>query len=403
MKRIILVVSLIFALLLAGCTSEQLLSQGTYVQGQEVIVDGEKFFVLEDNGNMVTLLAKYCLNQAGTEQDKMLSNHPSGLGRKFSNSNYWSEDFTSSPFDLQTPEMIEKAKADAEGIEINNAILTAQAYGIAKGGTGRLLTYEEAIALGCKGYDPREEVSPTSLGLCPDWVFGYGESYSGKEATADEYQSYWLGSAANVNYVWYMTRALDGGHLATGVSWGWEYMGVRPVLEISKSFVSLDNNNENSYELINTGTDDSESKPTNTLQFKTFSLDIDTLDIYVRDAWAKLKKTHAMNGEDVTDEQIYMEIATGSSINSGMIKDCVNISDISNKLSIELPEVNGSKKGWYITSNGKVFNVSGVEHLGDTFFSISVYEKGVKSYKDNDIEMAQKITKAILNDSYEVK
>ena len=58
----------------------------------------------------------------------------SNYGRCFSSTNYWSEDFTSSPvspFDLQTRAML--AKIPSTDTTENNAILCAQAYGTAKG------------------------------------------------------------------------------------------------------------------------------------------------------------------------------------------------------------------------------------------------------------------------------
>ena len=84
---------------------------GTYNTGQEIVFRGENFFVLEDKGNTVKLLAKYCLNKEGTAQVNLAQNE---IGRKFSNTNYWSNDFTNSPFNLQTEEMITKAEKDGK-------------------------------------------------------------------------------------------------------------------------------------------------------------------------------------------------------------------------------------------------------------------------------------------------
>lgn len=174
---------------------------------------------------------------------------------------------------------------------------------------------------------------------------------------------------------------------------------------------NVENNNQNTsindnYEQVDTSYRnevDNETQSSNTTEFTDFTRMVDDISMDVMNARAELKVEYNVNDENVTDEQIYMEIATGSSSNSNMIGNCVNISDTNNKLSKELPEINGSKKGWYITSNGDVFNVSGVEYLGQTYFSALLHENGVKSYKDNDIEMAQKIANTILNGNYEVK
>ena len=128
---------------------------GKFATGQEVTFGGEKFFVVSDNGTKLTLLAKYCLNRAGTAQtDKDATFNgigDAGYGRQFSNSNYWPDRFTSSPYDLQTSSEIGYAETDSttnsELYVTKNAVLTARAYGQAKGVTGRLMTKGEADSM----------------------------------------------------------------------------------------------------------------------------------------------------------------------------------------------------------------------------------------------------------------
>ena len=108
-----------------------------YLIGQEVTVDGENFYVIADSDKTqekVTLLAKYCLNQAGTEQSNATYSETTCA---FSSTDYWSS-ATEFPIDLNTYEV-------PEGVD--SIVTTAKAYGEAKGGIGRLLTKEEAESL----------------------------------------------------------------------------------------------------------------------------------------------------------------------------------------------------------------------------------------------------------------
>ena len=139
----------------------------TYTEGQEVTFENERFFVISDDGTTVKLLAKYCLNRAGTEQlleddDWYGSDYAYyGYGRPFSKTAYWSSDLTissNSPFDLQTESMISKARADGNVVIFNklsadeddeapNAVVTAINYGTLKGVPSRLMTYSEAYTI----------------------------------------------------------------------------------------------------------------------------------------------------------------------------------------------------------------------------------------------------------------
>ncbi len=121
----------------------------TYTTGQEVTFGNENFFVLSDDGTTVNLLAKYCLNKAGTAQENSTQSL-SGTGRWFSKTNYWSSiQEVTYPYDLQTSEMVTIAANDGildDGIK--NAVITARDYGISLGATkGRLMKKSEAEAI----------------------------------------------------------------------------------------------------------------------------------------------------------------------------------------------------------------------------------------------------------------
>ncbi len=159
------------------------LPAGTYTAGQEVTFGDEQFFVIGDDGNTVRLLAKYCLNQEGTSQtDKNATssgnNNTERYGRQFSQTNYWLDNITNrgTPFDLQSEEMIEEARGD--GTTIQNAVLTAIAYGEAKGVTGRLMTYSEGVAM----------KSSNSAILFGNWSDGTHPT--------EGYLLYWLGTTS---------------------------------------------------------------------------------------------------------------------------------------------------------------------------------------------------------------
>lgn len=198
-------------------TSTATLPVGTYTVGQEVEFGGEKFFVIGDDGNSVRLLSKYCLNQEGTAQtDKDATSDGSNstvmYGRPFLRTDYWCDYFTSSPLDLQTDAMIEEAEKD--GATIQNAVLTARAYGEAKGVTGRLMTKAESDAI----------ISSNSAIMYGNWTDGTQPTQGGL--------IWWLGYApnnANVAFIDYSYGGLNN------VGGGFPFSGVRPVLIVSKS------------------------------------------------------------------------------------------------------------------------------------------------------------------------
>ena len=127
-------------------TSIKTLPAGTYTAGQEIEFEGENFYVLEDTETSVKLFAKNSLNRAGTEQVNL---NISEIGRAFSKTNYWSSTTTGNSYDLQSETMITAANPDGNVSDgVQNAVIVARDYGIAKGAlTGRLMTYEEANAI----------------------------------------------------------------------------------------------------------------------------------------------------------------------------------------------------------------------------------------------------------------
>ena len=208
--------------------------------GQEVTVGDEKFFVLGENGDTVTLLAKYNLNRAGTAQlnaNYNDTNGNEGTGRKFSNNAYWSSDFTSSPFDLQSGELKTYALADNNtwtvgSTEVKNAIRVASEYGIAKGGTGRLMTYQEAYNIQQNGTARMKNILWGKQGSGTGEVTEYSGENKVGGSSGNGYLYWWLGSAHNGNYVSLVngrTNTLDIS------SYGSTDYGVRPVIIVSKS------------------------------------------------------------------------------------------------------------------------------------------------------------------------
>ncbi len=172
----------------------------TYTIGEPVTIGEENFYVIGDDANKVTLLAKDCIDTT------TLVHSASADKPAFSSTNYWSSE-TEHPLDLNNY---------AIPADVTSIITTAKTYGANLGGTGRLMTKEEATALQTANSD----------------IF-YGKN--GK--SSGTYLNYWLGSAANNTYdVWcvdgYNSRLYYDLFVIDGVC------GVRPVVEISKSSIS---------------------------------------------------------------------------------------------------------------------------------------------------------------------
>ena len=222
----------------SGSGSGKTIASGTYTAGQEVVLNGTKyevvtaenkdsgehFFVLEDQGSTVKLLARYCLNQAGTEQ---VNAGYSTYGRGFSKTNYWLSTIgSSSEYDLQTSAMITAATADGDVEEgIQNAVKTAMKYGEAKGVEGRLIKFEEAYSILNGSNDTLKNI------LRGNWTDAASRPTQG-------YLDWWIGTASsggtvyNVRgeYEWFVQSDDD-----YGVNYDWTYYGVRPILIVPES------------------------------------------------------------------------------------------------------------------------------------------------------------------------
>ena len=182
-----------------GAKVEILPKKETYTVGEEVTIGDEAFFVIADDTEKVTLLAKYNLNLEGTAQSNVTKSEYSCA---FSSTNYWSND-AENELDLNTYEV-------PEGV--TSVITTAKIYGEAKGGTGRLMTYEEASSLRTN----------------------YAEILFGTSINAiDGYLNYWL-SYTFWSGFWDLKLVASNSNILNRDDFG-NNGGVRPVVEISKS------------------------------------------------------------------------------------------------------------------------------------------------------------------------
>ena len=179
--------------------------------GEEVTCEGEDFFVIEaspaSNGN-VKLISKFNLNQTGTAQQNANTSTTSCI---FSDSKYWSGN---------------SENLNTNSAPAGSAYQKAKAYGAAKGGIGRLMTYDEANAL---------KYANTKI--------LYGKNIG----VVDDYLNYWLGTSipndGSSGYVWHI-NGLSGTSAGGVGDFGYHIYnynvdyGIRPVIEISKSKVT---------------------------------------------------------------------------------------------------------------------------------------------------------------------
>ena len=109
--------------------------------------------------------------------------------------------------------------------------------------------------------------------------------------------------------------------------------------------------------------------------YAKFVQDVDNVQTAVYNKFGDLKTKHALEKNSRTDEQIYLEIATGkdNGMNSFMCTNGTsynstedastgvqNITPSGEKLlGIKLPKVRESTTSWYIDKNGTVFNATG--------------------------------------------
>lgn len=141
-------------------------------------------------------------------------------------------------------------------------------------------------------------------------------------------------------------------------------------------------------------------------QFAHFTQECDNVYSAILNKYADTKVKHAIAGEYRTDEQIYLEIATGKDCGeyATMPDGIQNIStDITfqsySSNSFTLPLVRESNKAWYVTKDGRVFNANGYIYGNKTYFSGSIYTLGkLESSDDAQLERAKIIYEAIKDD-----
>lgn len=173
----------------------------------DIVTDstGEKFYIISTEGNNYTLLAEKKIGASKDNTDTYLKQldddavvEDDVVLVKFSSTNYWSSiDGITYPYNLNNT----TTSADTDAIAI------ARMYGTAKGGTGRLMTYEEAKKL--------KDTNNLSI-------------LNG---------NYWLGSAGGtfdgIDRVWVVI-----GQRLEKYPFDTQYgLPVRPVIEISKSLI----------------------------------------------------------------------------------------------------------------------------------------------------------------------
>lgn len=191
-----------------------------YTLGQEVTVGGEQFFVIEENDttskDTITLITKYNLNPSSNAQ---LDAAYGSTAMAFCTD----PDSTSKGYWYEAGESSSKYPYELNGVESERATAynKAKAYGIAKGGTGRLLTKTEAETLKAEGKIQK---------------IIYGQDYTTNPVTTDNFLNFWLGSANNSRSV-YSVDGQYGSVNCTSFNYD-DYYGVRPVITISKSLVS---------------------------------------------------------------------------------------------------------------------------------------------------------------------
>jgi type II secretory pathway pseudopilin PulG len=170
-------------------------------------------------------------------------------------------------------------------------------------------------------------------------------------------------------------------------------------------------------------------------QFSAFTNDVDTVYTRMIDKFADLKVDHSVSGDYRTNEQIYIELATGvdngqyvvmatntipsvtsgtSSI-TGESKYCQRIDDGTNlyertgyntltektkflgKDGFKLPKVREQTDSWYVTADGRIFNATGFSYNGKVYWNASYYTEDSNNTLDtvNHIGRAEAIASAM--------
>jgi len=145
----------------------------------------------------------------------------------------------------------------------------------------------------------------------------------------------------------------------------------------------------------------------NSANFAKFTQSVDNVSMAVLNKYAKLLEHHAISGDSRTSEQIYLEIATGTDnqrnaymgtkggeIDATTTKasDSTHVqhiqplksTDVEHSIGMKLPLVRETNNGWFVTSDGIIFNATGYEYDKKTYFTGSYYvNKPTDSISDN--------------------
>ena len=212
--------------------------------GSEVTIGDEHFYVIkkytENNVDKVTLISKYNLATTTNSEGKYYQQNANyeTTAFRFSYSYYWEADWNAASVSGRLMNLnnwdapVNKTMPNTETLS-NNALLRARKYGQDLGGTGKLLTYEEANtsdSTNCLFKTSAMKRILYGRYTVDDKVGGsYGNGYL----------YYWLASSYSASsyrdYVW----EVRGGDQGLGSS---KYdnsnkSGVRPVIEISESLI----------------------------------------------------------------------------------------------------------------------------------------------------------------------
>ena len=158
-------------------------------------------------------------------------------------------------------------------------------------------------------------------------------------------------------------------------------------------------------------------------QFSNFTQQVDNVYMAVMNQHGDLKVKHALSGDYRTDEQIYLEIAigqdkgqyavmqntdtpeTGNSTNGiqySTTNGCQRIIPATNYLTtksgLKLPTIRQNKESWYVTKDGRVFNATGYEYDGKTYYNASYYTAKVMPATSGQLQArATEIAKQMLS------
>lgn len=186
------------------------ISEGDLITHKEKTT--EQFYVIKKDGDNVAMLAAKNITTTGT-----LVQSDEAPAVVFSNIECWFRETSYSSYPLDLNEYTDKTDEEktSMGVISTDAIEIAREYGATFDVTGRLMTVEEVEDLGVS-------ISNYSTSACPSFI---------------NTESYWLGSANDLHYVWCVYG--EDGRL-TNVVFNDVVLGVRPVLEISASSISIE-------------------------------------------------------------------------------------------------------------------------------------------------------------------